>query len=123
MRLNRASKPRKLPSARAIPNRGACTLSEHAQAGKPIQITQLTDFLTGAKLAPDRAFLVKGSDINMCAQTHEWVGADKRPAYLHFDRCAPSLLVFRQRSDAVEFVQKHRGEVLRFSELASAFTH
>ena len=101
----------------------ACALSEHEQIGKPIQITELTDFLTGAKMAPDRAFLVKGSDVNMCAQTRELVGVDKRPAELHYDRCAPSLLAFGQRSDAVQFVREHRGEVLSFSEIASAFAH
>lgn len=101
----------------------ACALSEHEQEGKPIQITELTDFLTGARLAPDRAFLVKGSDVNMCAQTHELIGVDKQPADLHYDRCSPSLLAFRHHSDALQFVREHSGEVLAFGEIASAFAH
>lgn len=101
----------------------ACALSEHEQEGRPIKITQLTDFLTGAKLAPDGAFLVKGSDVNLCAQTHVLAGADKRPVYQSYDRCAPSLVAFEQRGDALKFVQEHRGEVLGFSEIASKFAH
>src|ERR1039458_535986 len=48
----------------------ACALSEHQQEGKPVKVTELTSFLTGATLAPDSAYVVKGSDVNMCATTH-----------------------------------------------------
>ncbi len=101
----------------------ACALSEHEQEGKPIKITELTDFLTGAKLAADQAFLVRGSDVNLCTRTHELVVAEKQPADLHYDRCSPSLLAFRKRSDAVPFVQEHGGKILPFIEIASAFAH
>ena len=99
----------------------ACALSEHQQEGKPIRITELTAFLTGGKLSPNQAFVVKGSDVNMCARTQELIDADKRPADLHYDRCAPSLLAFALRREAAEFARVHGGEVILFSELASAF--
>lgn len=99
----------------------ACALSEHEQEGKPVKVTQLTSFLTGATLSPDGAYVVRGSDVNMCATTHEIVTADKRPAGVLYDRCAPSLLAFAQRSEAVEFVREHGGEVLPFNEVAIAF--
>ena len=99
----------------------ACALSEHQQEGKPIRITELTAFLTGAKLLPDEAFVVKGSDVNMCARAQEIIDADKRPAVLHYDRCAPSLLAFGRQSEAEEFVRVHGGEVQPFSEIVSAF--
>jgi hypothetical protein len=99
----------------------ACALSEHEQEGKPIHIAELTDFLTGAKLSPDHAFVVKGSDINMCATKHEMMDADKRPADVHYDRCSPSLLAFGSQSDAAHFVREHGGEIRSFSEIASAF--
>jgi hypothetical protein len=101
----------------------ACALSEHEQEGKPIRITQLTAFLTGEKLSPPDAFIVKGSDVNMCAQTRELVDDQKRPADLHYDRCSPSMLAFKQKSEAVEFVREHGGAVLPFSEIASAYAH
>jgi hypothetical protein len=99
----------------------ACALSEHEQEGKPVRVTELSAFPTGAKLSPNYAFVVRGSDVNMCVQRHELMGADKRPADLHYDRCSPSLISFGKRSEAIQFVREHGGEVLPFSEVASAF--
>lgn len=87
----------------------ACALSLHEQAGKPIQIIQLTSFLSGRALSPENAYVVKGSKVNMCERTHELVEEDKNPADLHYDRCAPSLIAFAQRSEALEFTRKHGG--------------
>jgi hypothetical protein len=101
----------------------ACALSEGMQEGKPIQVTELTAFLSGAKLLPDHAFIVKGSDVNMCAHNHEMMSADKREAGVHFDRCAPSLIAFGERSEAAEFARQHGGEVASFSEIVSKFGH
>ena len=101
----------------------ACALSEHEQEGKPIQVTELTAFLTGAKLSPNEAFVVKGSDVNMCARTHELTDADKRPADVRFDRCSPSMLAFGRRDEAAQFAREHGGEVFPFKEIAAAFSH
>jgi hypothetical protein len=99
----------------------ACALSEHQQAGKSIRITQLTSFLTGKALSPDNAFVVRGSDVNMCERTKELVGTDKQSADLRYDRCAPSLIAFAQRSEAVQFARAHGGEVIPFGQVAAAF--
>jgi hypothetical protein len=53
--------------------------------------------------------------------TPEMTAADKRLADVHYDRCAPSLLAFAQRREAVEFVSEHGGKVLPFKEVAVAF--
>ena len=100
----------------------ACALSQHQQAGKPVKITQLTSFLTGKALSPDNAYVVKGSDVNMCERTKEILGADKRAADLHYDRCAPSLLAFAQRDEAVQFTHEHGGEVMPFSQAEAALS-
>jgi hypothetical protein len=86
-------------------------------------VTELTAFSTGAKLSPEDAFVVRGSDVNMCVHTRELMDADKRPADLHYDRCSPSLIAFAKRSEAMQFVREHGGKVLPFSEVASAFSH
>ena len=99
----------------------ACALSEHEQEGRPVRVTELTDFLTGAKLAPGGAFIVKGSDVNLCAHTHELIDADKHAADVQYDRCSPSLLAFGRREDAAAFAREHGGEVAPFSEIVSAF--
>jgi hypothetical protein len=101
----------------------ACALSEHEQEGKPVRVTELSAFPSGAKLSPNDAFLVRGSDVNMCVRAHELMDADKRPADLRYDRCSPSLLAFTKRSEAIQFVREHGGEIMPFSEVASAFSH
>jgi hypothetical protein len=98
----------------------ACALSEHEQEGKPVQVTELTGFLTGAKLSPNDAYVVKGSDVNMCAHAHEMIDADKQPAGVLYDRCSPSLLAFAQRSEAMQFAREHGGEALPFKALIAA---
>ncbi len=97
----------------------ACALSEQRQEGKLVEVKELVAFLTGAKLSPDAAYVVKGSDVNMCARAHEIVDADKRAADIHYDRCAPSLLAFSVRSEASEFSRQHGGIVLSFREAAA----
>ncbi len=99
----------------------ACALSEHEQEDRPIQVTELTDFLSGAKLSPKTAFIVKGSDVNTCAHKPELIDADKRAQDLQFDRCSPSLLAFGRREDAAEFARLHGGEVLTFSDIVSSY--
>ena len=56
----------------------------------------------------------------MCAHARELVDEEKRPADLHLDRCSPSMLAFKQRSEAVEFLRQG-GQVLPFNEIASAY--
>ncbi len=101
----------------------ACALSEHEQEDKPIRVTELTSFLTGEKLTPADAFIVKGSDVNMCAHARELVDEEKRPADLRFDRCSPSMLAFKRQSEAMDFVRQHGGQVLPFTDIASAYSH
>jgi len=100
----------------------ACALSEHEQTGKPVTITRLTSFSTGEPLAPENAYVVRGSDVNMCIRDRGIIDADKRPAALRFDRCAPSLYAFAQLGEASEFARQHGGEVMRFREAEAAFS-
>lgn len=99
----------------------ACALSQHEQTGKPVTITRLTSLLTGEPLVPENAYLVRGSDVNMCIHEREIIDADKRPADLQYDRCSPSLNAFAQRSEAAQFAKQHGGEVLPFREVAAAY--
>lgn len=100
----------------------ACALSEQEQTGKPITITRLTSFLTGEPIAPQNAYVVRGSDVNMCIRDRRMIDSDKRPAALHFDRCAPSLNAFAQLSEAQQFARQHGGEVVPFQEAAAAYS-
>ena len=95
-------------------------LAQHQQMGKPVQITQVTSFTTGKAISPGSAYVVQGSSVNMCETKHEVMDADKRPADLRYDRCAPSLIAFAQRDEAVEFAREHGGDVKPFTELTAA---
>ena len=97
----------------------ACALSESAQERKPIRITELTDYLTGVRLSPDGAFLVRGSNVNMCVQAHSMLDTEKRSAELHYDRCLPGLLAFAREDEAKQFVREHGGQVLPFEAIVS----
>jgi hypothetical protein len=99
----------------------ACALSHHEQVGKPIQVTQLTSFLNGEALAPGDAYVVKGSNVNMCERTQELIDEHNTTADLRYDRCAPSLIAFAQRGEALEFAREHGGDVVPFREAATAF--
>jgi hypothetical protein len=103
----------------------ACALSEQRQEGRPVRVTELTAFLTGSSLSPSDAYVVRGSDVNMCLETHKLIDTsrtpDRRPADLDYDRCAPSLLAFAQEREAIQFSQEHGGTVLPFREVAAAF--
>jgi hypothetical protein len=99
----------------------ACALSQHQQTGDPLRITQLTSFLTGQALSPDSAYVVRASDVNMCQRTTELMDNDKRAADLRYDRCAPSLIAFAARNDAVQFAREHGGQVMPFRQAAVAF--
>ena len=101
----------------------ACALTEREQEGKPVQITELTDFLTGAKLSPAEAIVVKSSDVNMCARMKGFMSEEKRVADVRYDRCSPSILAFAHRTDARQFAREHGGEVVPFSEIVSEFRH
>lgn len=100
----------------------ACALSDHQQSGKPVEITELTDFQTNAALEPSHAFIVRNSDLNPCLEhRHPAVGEGGQPLEAHFDRCAPSVLSFRDRESANAFARNHGGNVSRFADFAAQF--
>jgi hypothetical protein len=98
----------------------ACALSEQAQSGSPVRVTERTEYLTGAGLSPNEAYVVRGSDMNMCARPGNSIGADRSIAGLSYDRCAPSLIAFAHGFEAFRFSRAHGGTVLPFREVQAA---
>lgn len=99
----------------------ACALTAHHQSHQPVRVIWLTDFTTDRRLRPDQAWVVTGSDVNLCAHRHQVLETDKHVAAAHFDRCSPSILAFARREAADAFVREHGGTALRFPELAASF--
>ena len=100
----------------------ACALSDHQQSGNPVEVVELTDYSTNSPLKPENAFVVRNSSMNPCLQHHlPAVGEDSQPLESHFDRCAPSVLAFRDQRSARAFSGEHGGQATRFAEFAAAF--
>ena len=98
----------------------ACALSEHQQSGKPVEVVELTSYPDSQILEPKDSFVVRNSDVNSCARREPAVNADKQPMQLHFDRCAPGILAFRDRGSAELFARQHGGQVMMFTALERA---
>jgi hypothetical protein len=98
-----------------------CALTAHHQTGEKVKITQLTDFDTDRSLAPDDAYVVEGSTLNLCIKYQPLADKDKQPTQMAFDRCSPSIYAFSSEAGAERFAREHGGTVHRFQELAAAY--
>ncbi len=100
----------------------ACALSEHQQSGQPVEVVELTDYLTNGPLKPGSSFIVRNSDMNPCLQHHHpEVSENSQPLESHFDRCSPSVLAFQDQKSAAAFAGEHGGQVTKFSYFAAEF--
>jgi len=97
----------------------ACALTLRAQTGQSVQFVELTDYETARPLAPNEAFVVRGSEINMCVTQHMLMEESKQAAHMDFDRCMPSLVAFARKQAAEHFLQVHGGTLVSFQELIS----
>ena len=94
-----------------------CAVTLGRQAGEAVTVVELTDFETGTGITPDKAYVVQGSDINLCLQHPMLTDSQKQPASMQFDRCSPSVLAFSSQEAAEAFRQEHGGRLLPFSAL------
>lgn len=96
-----------------------CALAAARQSGEALRFVEFTDYISHDALAPDDAFLVRGSDVNPCIEhDHEMVRDPERMSVpIDYDRCSPSLLAFANRSTAEEFIRNRGGELLRPEDL------
>lgn len=99
----------------------ACALSEHQQSNKPVEVVELTDYISGGTLKPENSYVVRNSDVNHCMQHRPAVDENKQPLAVHYDRCAPSVIAFRSSVMAGEFAKEHGGQVLKFSDFSAEY--
>jgi len=95
----------------------ACWLTLR-RGGAQVELVQLTDYQTQHSLAPEKAFFVVGSDVNLCRARPLEINPDKQPMIEHSDRCAPSILAFANEQAARQFVSQHGGQLMRLKELS-----
>ncbi len=84
-----------------------------------VKVVELTDFESGFKVAPEDAYVVQGSNINLCMQQRMLMDSQKQSSSIGFDRCSPGILVFSNRRSAEGFQREHGGKLLHFQALAS----
>lgn len=99
----------------------ACALTTHRQTGKTVRIVELTDYQSDRPLDPNGAFIVEGSELNLCSRQHALVHSDKQPVPVDFDRCSPSMIAFAHREAAQQFVDRYGGTLMRFRDLAALY--
>jgi hypothetical protein len=100
----------------------ACALTDHRQTGQAVRVTALTDYDTGARLSPNRAYAVVGSDVNLCLSEHVLMQQHAEADPLAFDRCTPSIMAFGEKSAAERFAAEHGGRLLPFGDLMPAYS-
>jgi hypothetical protein len=98
----------------------ACALRAEEQGISGLQVTRVFDYDAGQPLDPKDAVAVVGSKVNLCMQEHVLMDAYKEASELHFDRCSPSVLSFRNTAAAERFQAEHGGEVSAFADVESA---
>lgn len=96
-----------------------CASTFRRQEGRAVKVVELTDFKTGLKVAPEDAYAVKGSNVNLCRQHPVLMDSQKQTAPMGYDRCSPGILVFSNLPAAKQFQQEHGGRLLRFQDLAA----
>jgi hypothetical protein len=94
-----------------------CAVTEARQEHKPLHLIEVTDYRTGEKLSPQRAWYVDGSRIIACEHDMAKMDETKHAEELSFDRCSPGTFAFRDRQAADAFVAENGGVVRDLAEL------
>lgn len=94
-----------------------CPLTYARATGKRVEILEVTDFETGRRLSASEAWFVDGSPVEPCCAPAIRSEDERTPYVRVFDRCAPSLLAFASKQEALDFIEQHGGALKRLSDL------
>ena len=94
-----------------------CAMSQAYQEKKPVRLIEVTDFASGKKLDPQRAYFVDGSRKVLCSHDAPRFDETKHVEPMTFDRCSPGAYAFARRADAEKFVKENGGIVLQLQEM------
>lgn len=94
-----------------------CAITEGTQEHKPVRLIEVTDYNSGRKLDPTRAWYVDGSRIVACTHDMTRMGEMKRTEQPAFDRCSPGTFAFATHEDADSFSAKNGGTVQTLGEM------
>lgn len=94
-----------------------CAVTEGLQEHKPVKLIEVTDYNSGRKLDPSRAWYVDGSGIVACTHDMTHINEMKHVENRIFDRCSPGTFAFASHDDADVFASKNGGVVRTIGEM------
>jgi hypothetical protein len=94
-----------------------CAMTEAFQEKKPVRLIEVTDYVSGNAVKPERAYFVEGSRKVLCDHDAPMFDETKRLQPMTFDRCSPGAYAFARLEDAAAFTQENGGVVLQLNEM------
>jgi hypothetical protein len=88
-----------------------CAVTEGLQEHKPVRLIEVTDYASGRKLDPAKAWYVDGSRVVACTHDMSHMNEMKQVERTAFDRCSPGTFAFATRAEAEAFVAQNGGLV------------
>ncbi len=98
----------------------------HFDLQKPEEVARLAveDSVTGEQVQAQSAIYLEGSDAAGCHSAADH--SPREPGVLYdvkFDRCLPTLIAFKNESDAREFQKQSGGRLLSFTQAVESVRH
>jgi hypothetical protein len=94
-----------------------CAVTEGLQEHKPVKLIEVTDYSSGRKLDPAKAWYVDGSRVVACEHDMAHMSEMKQAAPATFDRCSPGTFAFADPTQAKDFVTANGGVVRSMKEM------
>jgi hypothetical protein len=94
-----------------------CGMHEQLEHPGEVRSARATDLTTGGAIPAESAFYVEGGDIQYCTSAEKPV--ERLPqgeSVRAFDRCLPTLVAFKARTDAEAYQARHGGRVLDYAQ-------
>ena len=94
-----------------------CAISEAYQEKNPVRLIEVTDYVTGKSVDPEKAYFVDGSRKVLCNHDAAMVDESRQVHEMTYDRCFPGTYAFARREDAEAFVRESGGSVVQSQTL------
>ncbi|MCZ6779661.1 MAG: hypothetical protein O7F16_11950 [Acidobacteria bacterium] len=98
----------------------SCALHFSEKLETPARRFKVEDHAGGGLLDVESAYVVEGSRLNPCLLPSPREAGTRTPLRLSYDRCAPSMVAFRQVRQARDFIARHGGTLQPPGHLSSS---
>jgi hypothetical protein len=91
----------------------------YQQENTDVAFSEVADFQTGEFVDADAAYFIEGSTAHSCAEDLGQRDATGSLYTMVWDRCLPSLIAFKEKALAEEFILENGGEIRTYAQLLS----